>query len=73
MIFRYLNKNIRSIDQLTDKKNLYLVPERAILVREFTGNIFYKNVDTECSETIRGKLKYCRALESHGAVKNGSE
>ena len=39
MIFRYLKKNIRSIDQLTDKNNLYLVPERTILVREFTGNI----------------------------------
>ena len=39
MIFRYLNKNIRSIDQLTDKNNLYLVPERAIFVREFTDNI----------------------------------
>ena len=36
MIFPYLNKNIRFIDQLTDKNNLYLVPERAIFVREFT-------------------------------------
>ena len=39
MILPYLNKDIRFIDQLTDKNNLYLVPERAIFVREFTDNI----------------------------------